>query len=228
MTALTVEVTADFQDEEEREAAEWDLCSPDTSYGHNVCRYQSSEGQGKKFTARNETQIETIKVMDGSWYLKITASNGGVTGRVYTTKRIVEQDDGESSGEIVGVENDIVRVDRCDYGTVSENVSIRSAESAAPALDQYAWMPQISFSSDPDRIWHPICAQGFKENNHGATAVCREVGFWSGQVNGTYEMLEAGFPVGKCNIGESLDACRAGAQDVTYGCVTPLVSSVFV
>jgi hypothetical protein len=147
---------------------------------------------------------------------------------VYTTKRIVEQDDGESSGEIVGVENDIVRVDRCDYGTVSENVSIRSAESAAPALDQYAWMPQISFSSDPDRIWHPICAQGFKENNHGATAVCREVGFWSGQVNGTYEMLEAGFPVGKCNIGESLDACRAGAQDVTYGCVTPLVSSVFV
>ena len=86
MTALTVEIIADFEDDEELEAAEWDLCSPDTSYGHNVCRYQSSEGKGKSFTAKNETQIETIKVMDGSWYLTITAKNGGVTGRVYTTK----------------------------------------------------------------------------------------------------------------------------------------------
>jgi hypothetical protein len=211
MTALTVEIIADFEDDEELEAAEWDLCSPDTSYGHNVCRYQSSEGKGKSFTAKNETQIETIKVMDGSWYLKITASNGGVTGRVYTTKRTVEH------GKIVVLENVIVRVDRCDLGSVSENVSIRrSAESAAaPALDQYAWMPQISFSSNPDRIWHPICAQGFKENKYGATAVCREVGFWSGQVNGTYELREEGYPVGKCNIGESLDACQAGVRYVT-------------
>jgi hypothetical protein len=218
-------VTADFEEDEELGAAEWDLCSPDTSYGHNVCRYQSSEGKGKNFTSKKETQIETIKVMDGSWYLKITASNGGVTGRVYTTKRTVEH------GKIVVLENVIVRVDRCDHGTVSENVSIRSAESpqnAAPALDQYAWMPQIAFSSDPDRIWHPICAQGFKENKYGATAVCREVGFWSGEVNGTYELREEGFPVGKCNTGERLDECRAGARYVTYILLFHLLSHVFL
>ncbi len=50
-------------------------------------RYQSSIGRGKNFTFRNELQTETINVMDGSWFLKITARNGGVTGRVYTTKR---------------------------------------------------------------------------------------------------------------------------------------------
>ena len=48
MTDLIVEVTANFDDEDELEVAEWDLCSPDTMFGHDICRYATSLGHGKR------------------------------------------------------------------------------------------------------------------------------------------------------------------------------------
>jgi hypothetical protein len=49
LTEVVVEITADFASDEELASAEWDICSPDTEFGHNICRFRDSPmGHGKK------------------------------------------------------------------------------------------------------------------------------------------------------------------------------------
>ena len=61
--------------------------------------------------------------------------------------------------------------------------------------------------------WRPICGHGFWDNQEGAKAFCRELGFSGGEftkMNGSYS--ENAIRVGKCKPGESIGSCTGGAN----------------
>ena len=102
----------------------------------------------------NETQVEIVSVMDGSWSLVVTASDGGVTGRVYTTQSQLGTDD-TGADAIVIVEDDIVSFTGCKSNQIVSNVDVRFDEDSANGI---RFHPLIY--NEEDGVLYPICAQG--------------------------------------------------------------------
>ncbi|GBG28878.1 Polycystic kidney disease 2-like 2 protein [Hondaea fermentalgiana] len=75
-SAVVVNVTAAFEDDEEIEDASWNLCS----ITHDVCYFSSSQ----LFTTRNESQVHEVDLLDGVWEVQLKASRGGIVGQIYT------------------------------------------------------------------------------------------------------------------------------------------------
>ena len=66
--------------------------------------------------------------------------------------------------------------------------------------------------------WRPICGHQFWDNQEGAKAFCRELGFPGGE----YKKMDANYVenairVGKCKPGESISACTGGANSYELG-----------
>ena len=69
--------------------------------------------------------------------------------------------------------------------------------------------------------WSPICGHYFWNNNFGATAFCKELGYPSGSWEHTNnELDEDSIQVGQCSDGEELMACTAGYNEysITNDC----------
>jgi hypothetical protein len=100
--------------------------------------------------------------------------------------------------KISPVQTDVVRVGKCDDAAVSASVRVGDdndrdafeldALGLWEGLGVNPWVPHISFVSEAaagggeseTSPWYPICAQGFADNDHGATAVCRQMGYSRG------------------------------------------------
>merc|ERR1712196_654130 len=68
----------------------------------------------------------------------------------------------------------------------------------------------------PDGVWRPICGHWFWDDDVGATAVCKALGFSSSTV-GTVTKTKETFSVqaekiGRCKAGEKLSECSAGGN----------------
>ena len=69
--------------------------------------------------------------------------------------------------------------------------------------------------------WSPICGHGFWDNQEGAKAFCRELGFSGGEVmkmNANYS--EYAIRIGRCDPGESISSCMGDSKSYNYapGC----------
>lgn len=76
------------------------------------------------------------------------------------------------------------------------------------------------------QVWSPVCGPYFWDNNNGATAICRKLGFLSGKFYrrsySRYDVQTRKFtansiykdamPVGKCRAGEELHKCTGGGN----------------
>ena len=66
--------------------------------------------------------------------------------------------------------------------------------------------------------WSPICGHYFWNNNDGATAFCKKLGYPSGTleiIRQTYS--EDSIRVGECRAGEDLMACTGGCNEYETG-----------
>ena len=72
--------------------------------------------------------------------------------------------------------------------------------------------PEVYYKGE----WYPICGHDFWDNNNGATTLCEQLGFTTGDLVGGYypdrDKPERVYPkdamlVGKCRAGEALTAC---------------------
>ena len=69
--------------------------------------------------------------------------------------------------------------------------------------------------------WFPICGHWFWDDNNGATAFCRKLGYPSGTVARTFHSYdENSLKVGGCLPGEDLSDCSGGGNEyrTTYSC----------
>lgn len=86
-------------------------------------------------------------------------------------------------------------------GCEDGDVRIADADALAPEVDLN---PQVYFGNK----WHPICGHYFWDNDNGAVAFCRKLGFASGYFPGGNspgngdELKEDAMPVGTCHHGE--------------------------
>ena len=61
--------------------------------------------------------------------------------------------------------------------------------------------------------WFPICGHWFWDDNNGATAFCRKLGYPSGTVTRTFHSYdEESIKVGGCKPGEDLTSCSNGGN----------------
>jgi hypothetical protein len=77
-----------------------------------------------------------------------------------------------------------------------------------------AFVPEVWYNG----LYYPICGNCFWDNNEGATAVCKDLGFTSGEISVRFNSPGLGFskdamPVGSCNPGETLDKCSGGCHN---------------
>ena len=69
-----------------------------------------------------------------------------------------------------------------------------------------------------NNVWSPICGTYYWDNNYGALAVCRKLGYGVGK---TYKQRRKydvkSFKIGKCGGNEQLEACTGGCNDYSLG-----------
>ena len=66
--------------------------------------------------------------------------------------------------------------------------------------------------------WFPICGHWFWDDNHGATAFCRKLGYPSGIVSRTFHGYdEDSIKVGGCVPGDDLIDCTGGGNEYSTG-----------
>lgn len=59
--------------------------------------------------------------------------------------------------------------------------------------------------------WHPVCGVSFWDNDYGAVAVCRALGYVSGTVNQKRDQFDRdAMPIGVCRPNEPLRQCTGG------------------
>ena len=64
-----------------------------------------------------------------------------------------------------------------------------------------------------DSKWSPICGHYFWDNQNGATAFCKTLGYPSGSLERTNNKYdEDSIQVGHCNLGEELMACTGAGS----------------
>ncbi len=103
-----------------------------------------------------------------------------------------------------------------DYAfCVRKEFPVRTARGQAIVGD-IPFTPEIKF----DGTYYPVCGLHFWDNDEGASALCRLVGYaWGGKVIKTYEAYtKDAMPIGKCNPGEDIASCTAGGN--AYGDLT--------
>ena len=72
-----------------------------------------------------------------------------------------------------------------------------------------AFVPEVSYQGK----WYPICGHYFWDNDTGATAVCKLLGFERGSYTSTRAKYEVdAMPVGDCKAGEELTKCTGGGN----------------
>ena len=99
---------------------------------------------------------------------------------------------------------------RCSDGDVR---TVDAAGNPASALGTAA-TPQVFIGSQYAGRWRPLCGPDFWDNEHGATALCRQLGFASGSVAKTNaKYSQNAVPVGRCKAGEALASCTGGNND---------------
>jgi hypothetical protein len=89
---------------------------------------------------------------------------------------------------------------------------VRGAGVQAPLAD-VPFIPEI----EHEGRYHPVCGIGFADNDEGAKALCRRMGFNYGgtaiRTNAIY--AKDAMPIGRCNPGEGVESCSAGGN--AYG-----------
>lgn len=114
---------------------------------------------------------------------------------------------------------------RADEDDTCEEGDVKSADSGGAEMkisQGMVFTPFVKMGSD----WYPVCAEGyriqkgngFSQNNNGADTICKKLGFTSGQIRTdslTSWAAKRSLPVGKCNAGEELPECSAGANAFT-------------
>ncbi len=89
---------------------------------------------------------------------------------------------------------------------------VRAAGGQAPLAD-VPFIPEI----EHDGSYYPVCGIGFADNDEGASALCRRMGYNYGgnaiHTNAIY--AKDAMPIGKCNPGEGVESCSAGGN--AYG-----------
>jgi len=90
---------------------------------------------------------------------------------------------------------------------------VKAASSSGQELSSIStgtqFVPYVWHGSD----WYPVCGHYFRDTNNGATAICKRLGFTSGQVYFTQEIYEKdSMPIGNCNAGEVLTSCNLGGN----------------
>jgi len=98
-----------------------------------------------------------------------------------------------------GCKND---ASRCEMPAL---VRAHTAGGNAPAAGE--WFVPEGFSGGD---YYPFCGHYFWDNNHGATAVCKALGFSGGERKKTRSVYDRdAMPVGRCNAGQAVDQCTA-------------------
>ena len=67
--------------------------------------------------------------------------------------------------------------------------------------------------------WHRICGHHLRNNEVGATLICKKLGYDSGKVKnkGKGNSETDMFRIGQCNEGDSLTKCTGGCNDYKVG-----------
>ena len=61
--------------------------------------------------------------------------------------------------------------------------------------------------------WYPICGHYFWDNDHGASTLCKQLGFNSGKQSKTRAKFSVdAMPVGKCGASQRLNKCSLGGN----------------
>ena len=83
------------------------------------------------------------------------------------------------------------------------------AEGGSAIVRGQAFYPEVFHGG----TWHPICGHYYWDDDEGASAVCRALGFERGtrQITRRRSPGDA-MPVGRCRAGEALTACTAGGN----------------
>jgi hypothetical protein len=89
---------------------------------------------------------------------------------------------------------------------------VLTAGGQAP-LGDVPFTPEI----EHDGSYYPMCGIGFADNDEGAIALCRRMGYnYGGKAIRTNEIYaKDAMPIGKCNPGEGVESCSAGGN--AYG-----------
>jgi len=121
-----------------------------------------------------------------------------------------------------------IRGPPCDYGCptplgsttqvnfCTRNANVIAAGSVLPNGDHTfvkgdePFVPEVLFEG----AYHPVCGLDFADNNEGASAICREVGFdYGGVVKRTNAVFDQdAVAIGKCREGESIVSCTGGGN----------------
>ena len=65
-------------------------------------------------------------------------------------------------------------------------------------------------------VFYPICGHHFWDNHHGATTLCKNLGFASGFLKKTRaKYKQDSVRIGRCNEGQKLNRCTAGGNHFT-------------
>ena len=104
------------------------------------------------------------------------------------------------------------------FGVVSSSdlLSILPKVRAAggqPPLGDVPFTPEI----EHDGSYYPVCGIGFADNDEGASALCRRMGYnYGGKAISTNAIhAKDAMPIGRCNPGEGVESCSAGGN--AYG-----------
>ena len=89
---------------------------------------------------------------------------------------------------------------------------MRAAGGQAP-LGDVPFTPEI----EHDGSYYPVCGIGFADNDEGASALCRRMGYnYGGKAIRTHAIYaKDAMPIGRCNPGEGVESCSAGGN--AYG-----------
>mmetsp|Transcript_38903 Transcript_38903/g.70157 ORF Transcript_38903/g.70157 Transcript_38903/m.70157 type:complete len:185 (+) Transcript_38903:113-667(+) len=121
----------------------------------------------------------------------------------------------KSSADVQAQHASIIRSQRpCKAGL--KLVECHDGDVAAASLDFYAdeWFePLIFFNGN----WHPICKYRFMDRDHGASTVCRLLGFEKGELEVLDTILtQDAMSVGDCLAHENLTRCTAGGNQFGF------------
>ncbi len=88
------------------------------------------------------------------------------------------------------------------------------AAGGQAALGDVPFTPEIVHD---DGSYYPVCGIGFADNDEGASALCRRMGYNYGgksiRTNAIY--AKDAMSIGRCNPGEGVESCTAGGN--AYG-----------
>ena len=95
----------------------------------------------------------------------------------------------------------------CTFSGANGEVRAAGGKSVTPGV---AFVPEVMYNGQ----WSPICGHYFWDNNNGAAAVCKILGFSGGMLELTHTAYSSdAMPVGNCNAGEALTSCTHGGND---------------